>query len=317
MLDRVLKKDIKDYRAKDVMTKKVITLPPSETLLKAQSLMSQYRIKKIVVVEDEHVIPLGIITLNDIIKIAISDQSDREMYEISISEAMSKRLVTAGESSTVIKCAQIMTRENVSSVVIVEEKEEGEAGQHPSQQSKLSGIITYTDLTDFFAEKCSGAASVSQYMSFPVVTISISDKVSTAAELLLKNNISHLIVTGEGKILGILSERDLLLLTLAFKSKRLRAVYENNLILFHSSKKRNLVEPAFATIRDVFTPDPTIIERNADLAIAAKVMIKQGISAIPVVDSLQEENEKAQLVGIITKTDIVKALAQLVLKAKL
>lgn len=316
MLDRVLKKDIKDYRAKDVMTKKVITLPPSETLLKAQSLMSQYRIKKIVVVEDEHVIPLGIITLNDIIKIAISDQSDREMYEISISEAMSKRLVTAGESSTVIKCAQIMTRENVSSVVIVEEKE-GEAGQHPSQQSKLSGIITYTDLTDFFAEKCSGAASVSQYMSFPVVTISISDKVSTAAELLLKNNISHLIVTGEEKMHGILSERDLLLLTLAFKSKRLRAVYENNLILFHSSKKRNLVEPAFATIRDVFTPDPTIIERNADLAIAAKVMIKQGISAIPVVDSLQEENEKAQLVGIITKTDIVKALAQLVLKAKL
>ena len=38
-------------------------------------------------------------------------------------------------------------------------------------------------------------------------------------------------------------------------------------------------------------------------------MIRQGISAIPVVDSV-EEGKKNQPVGIITKSDIVKALAQ-------
>ncbi len=101
-----------------------------------------------------------------------------------------------------------------------------------------------------------------------------------------------------------------MLLTLAFKSKTLRSVYENNLILFHSSKKRNLVEPAFATIRDIFNANPTIIEKNADLADAAKIMIRQGISAIPVVDSV-EEGKKNQPVGIITKSDIVKALGQI------
>jgi predicted transcriptional regulator len=102
---------------------------------------------------------------------------------------------------------------------------------------------------------------------------------------------------------------------LAFKSKTLRSVYENNLILFHSSKKSNLIEPALATIRDVLTPDPTIIEKNADLADAAKIMIRQGISAIPVVDSL-EEDKKYPPVGIITKSDIVKALSQIYQKAK-
>jgi CBS domain-containing protein len=102
---------------------------------------------------------------------------------------------------------------------------------------------------------------------------------------------------------------------LAFKSRSLRSVYENNLILFHSSKKRNLIAPALATIRDVFTPYPTIIGKTSDLAETAKIMIKQGISAIPVMDSLNEDYEDLP-VGIITKSDIVKALSQIYQKVR-
>jgi CBS domain-containing protein len=157
--------------------------------------------------------------------------------------------------------------------------------------------------------------AVRDYMTSPVLTIAINEKISIATELMLKNHISHLVVSGPGYLVGILSETDMLLLTLAFKSKTLRTVYENNLILFHSSKKRNLIEPAFVTIRDVLTPDPTIIEKNADLADAARIMIRQGISAIPVVDSLEEDKKDAP-VGIITKSDIVKALSQIYKKVK-
>lgn len=226
------------------------------------------------------------------------------MHEIGISEAISNRLITTGENSSVIESAKIMAREKVSSIVVIEE-----AAQW-SGKLKLSGIITSSDFTNFFGEKCMSITSVRDYMSYPVFTIAVNEKVSSATELMLKNDISHLIVIGSGGLLGILSERDLLLLTLAFKSKTLRSVYENNLILFHSSKKKNLVEPAFATIRDILTANPTIIEKNADLAEAAKTMIRQGISAIPVVDSV-EEGKKNQPVGIITKSDIVKALAQI------
>ena len=101
------------------MTENVITLPPSESLLKAQSLMSQYRIKKVVVVEND--IPVGIITIKDILRFVISDQTDREMHEIGISEAISNRLITTGENSSVIESAQIMAREKVSSIVVIEE----------------------------------------------------------------------------------------------------------------------------------------------------------------------------------------------------
>ena len=298
-------KEVNEYKAKDVITKKVITLLSSESLLKAQSLMTKYRIKKIVVVEDDNAV--GIITIKDILKLVISDQTDREMHEIPIAEAMTKKLITAEKNSTIIECAQIMARENVSSILILEEG---------AQQSvKLSGIITSSDLTNFFAENCMRMTTVREYMSYPIVTVALNEKLSTAIELLLKNHISHLVVKEPGYLVGIISETDLLLLTLAFKSRSLRSVYENNLILFHSSKKRNLIEPALATIRDVFTPYPTIIEKTSDLAETAKIMIKQGISAIPVMDSLKEDYEDL-LVGIITKSDIVKALSQIYQKAR-
>src|ERR671916_946202 len=293
-------KEVNEYKAKDVITKKVITLLSSESLLKAQSLMTKYRIKKIVVVEDDNAV--GIITIKDILKLVISDQTDREMHEIPIAEAMTKKLITAEKNSTIIECAQIMAIENVSSILILEEG---------AQQSvKLSGIITSSDLTNFFAENCMRMTTVREYMSYPIVTVALNEKLSTAIELMLKNHISHLVVKEPGHLVGIISEIDLLLLTLAFKSRSLRSVYENNLILFHSSKKRNLIEPALATIRDVFTPYPTIIEKTSDLAETAKIMIKQGISAIPVMDSLKEDYEDL-LVGIITKSDIVKALSQI------
>src|ERR687896_70684 len=86
-------KEVNEYKAKDVITKKVITLLSSESLLKAQSLMTKYRIKKIVVVEDDNAV--GIITIKDILKLVISDQTDREMHEIPIAEAMTKKLITA------------------------------------------------------------------------------------------------------------------------------------------------------------------------------------------------------------------------------
>jgi CBS domain-containing protein len=298
-------KEVNEYKAKDVITKKVITLLSSESLLKAQSLMTKYRIKKIVVVEDDNAV--GIITIKDILKLVISDQTDREMHEIPIAEAMTKKLITAEKNSTIIECAQIMARENVSSILILEEG---------AQQSvKLSGIITSSDLTNFFAENCMRMTTVREYMSYPIVTVALNEKLSTAIELLLKNHISHLVVKEPGHLVGIISETDLLLLTLAFKSRSLRSVYENNLILFHSSKKRNLIEPALATIRDVFTPYPTIIEKTSDLAETAKIMIKQGISAIPVMDSLNEDYEDLP-VGIITKSDIVKALSQIYQKVR-
>jgi signal-transduction protein with cAMP-binding, CBS, and nucleotidyltransferase domain len=63
MLNKIFRNDIQDYKAKDLMTKGVITLPPQDDLLKAQTMMARHRIKKIVDDRDNRH-PVGIITIN-------------------------------------------------------------------------------------------------------------------------------------------------------------------------------------------------------------------------------------------------------------
>jgi CBS domain-containing protein len=56
-------------------------------------------------------------------------------------------------------------------------------------------------------------------MSHPVFTISINEKVSRAAELMIEKNVSRLVVTATNShrdsLLGILSESDISRVTLA------------------------------------------------------------------------------------------------------
>jgi CBS domain-containing protein len=313
MLNKILKKNIQDYKAKDLMTKYVITLLSEDNLLKAQNMMSRYRIKKIVVVDDKNKkYPVGILTIKDIIKSLISDKTDRDIHEMLISKAMTKNLITTNKDNSVVDCAKIMHKNNnnISSLVVIEEeKDESE------NKMLLSGIITSTDFTRFFSENCIGLASVKDYMSHPIFTISINEKVSVAAQLMLEKSVSRLVVTAidsHSSLLGILSETDISRVITGLKSRTLRSVYEHMQVIFASSKRNSLdnsIEPALIRIQDIFTPNPTTIEKDADLAEAAKIMIKQGISGIPVIESsLEEEKAKNQPIGIISKTDIVKAL---------
>ena len=54
---------------------------------------------------------------------------------------------------------------------------------------------------------------------------------------------------------------------------------------------------------DVMTYDPIVITKDSDLAEAALIMMGNRISGIPVIGS------RADLAGIIRKTDIIRALA--------
>jgi CBS domain-containing protein len=58
---------------------------------------------------------------------------------------------------------------------------------------------------------------------------------------------------------------------------------------------------------DIMKYDPITIARNSDLGQAAQIMTRNRISGLPVVG--ENSNDADNLVGIITKTDIIKALA--------
>jgi CBS domain-containing protein len=297
MLNKIFKKHIEGYKANDLMVKHVITLPPVENLWKGYNTMSRYRIKKIVVTQiEKH--PIGIVTLKDIIKFLIADKRDMDLDEIPISEAMTRNLITANKNNTITECAKTLTKNNISSLIIVED----------DNNNNLAGIITATDFVNFFSENCIGFAFVKDYMSQSFFTISIKEKVSTAAQIMSEKKVSRLIVIepdNQNKIAGIISETDISRTVPAFKSRTIRSVYENMELLFSSKSKPDFIEPSFVRIDDIMTQNITTIEKDADLAEAAKIMIKHGIGGLPVIES---RDNMEQPIGVISKSDIVKAL---------
>ena len=305
MFNKIFKQNIKDYKAKDLIIKHVITLSPEESLWKAQNMMSTYNIKKIVIVKESKKHPVGIISLKDMIKFVISDKTDRDLHEIPICEAMIKNLIIANKNSVITDCAKTLTENNVSSLIIVNED---------GDNNSLAGIVTTTDFANFFSENCIGLTSVENYMSQPVFTISIKEKVSTAAQIMLEKKVSRLVVIDEdnnqNNLVGIISETDLSRTVPAFQSRTIRSVYEHIESLFSSKSKPDFItEPAFVRIQDIITPNAIAINKDADLAEAAKIMIRRHVSGLPVIEP--SDNTDPQPIGITSKSDIVKALTDL------
>jgi CBS domain-containing protein len=222
---------------------------------------------------------------------------------------MNKNLIMANKNSIITDCAKTVTENNVSSLIIVNEDDDGN-----NNDNSLAGIITTTDFADFFSENCIGLTSVENYMSQPVFTISIKEKISTAAQIMLEEKVSRLVVIDEdnnqNNLVGIISETDISRTVPAFQSRTIRSVYEHIELLFSSKSKPDFItEPSFVRIEDIMTPNAVAINKDADFAEAAKIMVRRRVSGLPIIEPFDNTNQ--QPIGITSKSDIVKALTDL------
>ena len=125
---------------------------------------------------------------------------------------------------------------------------------------------------------------VSSYMSSPVYVVRPGDSLAYARNLMLKKGIGRLVVVGDAfEPVGIITYTDI--------AKALIDRFSERPI------EDILVEEAM-------TENPITIASTRGLNTAAHVMLKHRISGLPVV------NRGGSLVGIITKTDIVRAFSE-------
>lgn len=126
---------------------------------------------------------------------------------------------------------------------------------------------------------------VSEVMNRTLFTVSEKARVPEIVEMMLENRISAVIVVAEnGEFLGIVSKTDLL-----------------------SGLKRFGGELLEKTAEDLLYPKPYTIEGTATLKEAAQKMLAYGVHRLLVVNPTGLG--KYLPVGIITATDILKAIA--------
>ncbi len=130
-----------------IMTTNLITLDVKESLEKAEHLFKKYKIRHIPVIENDKII--GMISLNDILRISFADGAYREEENISssiyemftIRQLMIGNLETVSTDTTIKEVAELLVKREFHSLPVVE-------------NGRLKGMVTTTDLIKYLLKQC-------------------------------------------------------------------------------------------------------------------------------------------------------------------
>jgi acetoin utilization protein AcuB len=133
------------------------------------------------------------------------------------------------------------------------------------------------------------AMDVDSIMTTSVVTTAPTDTVRSALQLLEDQEIRHLPVVDDGRLVGMLSDRDV-------REQRLPLMEE----LDDPERASDLLS---APISSVMQSGVLSLDTGDSLADAIDLMLEHKIGAVPVV-----ERHTEQLVGIVSYIDVLRAL---------
>ncbi len=151
---------------------------------------------------------------------------------------------------------------------------------------------------------------VREVMSKDVATLTPDTLVKDAATMLAKREVSGMPVLESGRVVGVFSEADVLR-SLKMTKKDMRLIFPSVSsigIAFQEEVSQREILEAYEEIgnmpvRDVMTKDVVSIEPDLPLNEAIVKMVQKGIHRLPVI-------EKSELVGILTRGDIIRGLAK-------
>jgi CBS domain-containing protein len=178
-----------------VMSSPLIRICVDYRLKDAARTMIEKRIRRLGVCDSGELV--GIVTTSDMVGyLPQVPETMKTWFEVD--HFMSKLVVTADEETLLEKVAKIMAEKHVGSVIVT------------SQGGEPVGIFTERDLlTKFLCKDKSLIEEVGNVCSSPLITVPIEISAHDAAEIMIKKHIKRLPITSEGKIIGVLSARDL------------------------------------------------------------------------------------------------------------
>jgi len=129
---------------------------------------------------------------------------------------------------------------------------------------------------------------VRDWMSPDPVSVTPDTTVAHARRMMANEAIRHLPVVNDGRLIGIISDRDVMI-----NEAALRAAVRKHDVASVIDDER--------PVEAVMSPAPVVIGTDADVADAAKLLVSHRINALPVI------NPAGRLVGILTSVDCLLA----------
>lgn len=234
----------------------------------------------------------GLVSEKDLGIFLLTDATERKLDEIPLSEII-KKIISVDEKTGIDKCAQLMMTNEIGSLVV-------------TSNDEVVGIITKTDLVRYFT-KIDSQKIVGEYMSpyyawqyydtplYKVVLKMIDEKIS---RVILRDH--------EESPVGIVTFRDLFNLALSLGDKEDVLDNTDPLISVIFPRKGFISESGFGgstKINEIMSKNIVSVNYDDDLIKAAKLLLEKNINGAAVL------SRHGNIIGVISKTDIVRALA--------
>lgn len=131
---------------------------------------------------------------------------------------------------------------------------------------------------------------VKDWMATDVVTVGRNDDLRLVGDIMAEHQIRHIPVLEDGDIVGIITQRDL------FQARM------SSTMGYGEMGQRAFLHTVW--VKEVMTHPVITIGPEMSVAAAAEMIVDKGIGCLPVV-------ENGQLVGIVTKTNLLQCLRTL------
>jgi acetoin utilization protein AcuB len=139
------------------------------------------------------------------------------------------------------------------------------------------------------ASRGKDSTEVRQRMSLSPITIGLNAPLADAIRLFVKHNIRELPVVERGKLIGIVTDRDIRQVSPSYPLFR-----DEQEIREHLQNMQ---------VSCAMSPDPLVVSPATGLVEAANLMIQYRIGSLPVVD-------EGRLVGVISVTDLLQLFVE-------
>jgi len=134
------------------------------------------------------------------------------------------------------------------------------------------------------------AKTVRDIMTSEVTTLDRNDSLQLAKDIMTLGRVRHFPVVEDGKVVGVVSQRDLYKASLGSVMK------------YGEKAQRSFLEGI--AIKEVMSDPPITIAPHATVQEAARLMMEKKIGCLPVL-------EGPKLVGLVTETDMLKLVAEM------
>jgi CBS domain-containing protein len=272
--------------------KKPITIENSASVSHAIHKLLESKVSRLLTTNEQGKI-IGIITEKDIGFFLLSNDSEKNLDNLSISE-ISHPLIEVSESTPIEDAAHIMYTKNIGSVGV--------------SFSDTVGIITKTDLARYYYQNYVGHKRIGDAMTVSYSAMYQDDKLYQILEKMIHDKVSRLVIKDtQNNAVGVVTFGDVFRLSLTMGQEEDVIDNSDPAISVIFPRKGFLSESGFGgttNAKDVMSNRIRSVDYNDDLVSACTEMLDNNINGCGVLVN-------GKLSGIISKTDVIKILSEI------